>query len=85
MAKKIQIHGSFTSSDSDSMTWRGAWKDNESYSYGDVVQYNGSVYVVGVEDVTIPAGVTPIDDPNNWHLLASGATSSGSDGVVINF
>lgn len=54
---------------SSGLVWRGEWDDSATYTYGDIVQYNGAAYIVGVVGSSIPPGVTPDEDPTNWHLM----------------
>lgn len=54
---------------SPGLVWRGEWDSNGNYTGGDVVQYNGSAWVV-VGLSAIPSGVAPGEDAS-WQLLVA--------------
>ena len=53
------------------LVWRGEWDDTASYAEGDVVGYQGSVYVAAPGGAAIPDGIAPSDDPDSWALLVA--------------
>lgn len=48
------------------IVWRGEYDENESYSEGDAVSYNGSSYICTYDDTP----TAPDDDGADWELLA---------------
>lgn len=68
-------------------TWKGAWSSTTSYTFGDVVSYNGSSYVSNAGETT---GDQPDISTFEWLLVASkgdtGATGdqgpAGADGAT---
>lgn len=65
------------------IVWRGTWDAVTAYKYGDAVEYNGAAYVVtdNAGD-RLPEGVSPVDDPDAWDLLAA-AGEGGQRGTGI--
>jgi hypothetical protein len=51
------------------LVWREAWSEDNEYSPGDAVEYEGSSYIC-LEDIFVSV-LPPPDDPTNWDLLAA--------------
>ena len=59
------------------LNWRGEWSADEAYSGYDVVQHNGSAYIVP-EGLAVPPNIEPGTDEMSWNLLvAKGANGQG--------
>lgn len=83
--KTATINDGQDGADGTGFTWCGEWSETLGYSQYDVVQYNGSAYIVPM-DTSISPGISPDSDSSPWSLFAAGGSgTSGGSGDALSW
>jgi len=65
-------------------SWQGTWSPGQFYTLGDLVEHEGSVYLYGPDESSLPVyGAEPPEHP--WQLFARRGSDGDTPGTALNW